>query len=868
LKEIYKFLTDRGKLLDSHRNELREKRGFGDKHVLEYRFFSGGSYLAEFESDMLKEFKEMDLLASSTFIFDPKQNRIVINPVLLNENNTVDGKSVSGIIIPYVNRNDEVYSIRPHKLWLKSVTAEIYQGANLKGDPEEIVITEGEFKAVAGCIFGIPTVAIPGIQTFSETKYPQLIDFLKIHGTKRIVIMFDNEVKNDPNIPSKFKTDPSKRYDTQFYAYYMASKLEQSGFGVRIATLPDSWREDGKIDIDGALQQGRLAGEVKRLVYDAVLRNDYLRELDTEAKQVVLRKRAQKTNRGNIKREFNRYVATRRGKAGAEWDETISDFVMKIVATHDTPDGIKREIMFVSEFGERSKTFSIGADAMSSSDKFRSFCFDKGNFTWRGNLNDLLTIWQSEFLMMDEGRYILESDHVGWIESMKIWLFGNVAIDREGKEIRPDADGIFWMDKKGVKVSALSITTGKSSIAEGVPYLNMSTKIDMNEVLKKLGDTIGKEEAAVALGWVSAVPFMEDVFAQYGSFPFLFVTGQMTSGKSTIAEWLMRFFGIDAGGKSMSQTTSVGIQRILAYYSAMPVYLDEYRNTKDIISKNGFLRNVYNRQSSGKGVKADFGIREAKVRGTVILAGEETPKDPALLSRFIPIFVSRPKRIENHYNWFQANKGKFSSHLYDLIKRRQALGPVFAEAFVKWQKSFISQGIEDRLAVNYATVAAGYTVAFGDTDLNFGGWLLKETQIVQSEQREERAIAVFFEDVISLKSRKLLEGSYWAISGNRAYIYFHGIHQIWSEKYRQARGEEAFKEQSIRAYLKEEPGYIEMNYLKKLNGEARRCVVFDLTKCSRDIQILVGANVVSDDEIEFFPGRQVHTSHREPGGEG
>lgn len=854
MKEIYQYVADRGRLSDAHREELREKRGFGDKHVEQFRFFSGGPYLAELEGPMLEKFKEQDLVASSIFIFDEKQRRAVINPVLLRETNTIDGKEVAGIIIPYIDRNDQVYSIRPHKLWLKSVSAEIYQGANLKGDPEEIVMTEGEFKAAAGCIFGIPTIAIPGISTFSETKYPQLIEFLKAHATKRIIIIFDNEVKDDPNIPSKFKANPVDRYDTQFYAYYMASKLEQSGFEVKIGTLPDSWRENGKIDIDGALKQGRLAGDMKRILYQAQLRNEFLRDLDPEAKQIVLKKRAQKTNRGNIKREFNRYVATRRGKGATEWEETISDFTMKIVATHDTPEGIKREIMFISEFGERSRTFSIGAQDMSSSDKFRSFCFDKGNFTWRGTLTDLLTIWQSEFLMMDEGRYILEADHVGWIPDMKVWLFGNVAIDREGKEIRPDADGTFWMEKKGIKVSALSVSTGKSVISEGVPYLNMSSKVDMKEILEKLGDTIGKEEAAVALGWVSSVAFMEDIFAHCGCFPFLFVTGQMTSGKSTIAEWLMRFFGIDGGGKSISQTTAVGIQRILSYYSSMPVYLDEYRNTKDIVSKNGFLRNVYNRQSSGKGIKADFGIREAKVRGTVILAGEETPRDPALLSRFIPIFVSRSKRKANHYNWFQANKGKFSSHFYELIKNRKQLGPVFVQAFLKWQKAFVDQGIEDRLAMNYATVAAGYEVGCGRADVDFGPWLLKETKVVQAEQREERAIAVFFEDILAMKSRKLLQGAYWTVVGQKAYIYFHGIHQIWAEQYRKSRGEEAFKEQSIRAYLTEEPGFVSMHHLKKIDGEPRRCVVFDLTKCSPEIRILVGSHLEEEGmEPEEFP---------------
>ena len=869
MKEIYTFIMEKGVLIDAHKADLLSRRGFGDKIVANARLFSGGPHNLPLEAELAASFKEQDLLSSSVFIFDEKQRKAVMNPILLNETNSIKGKDVPCIIIPYLDREDRAYLLRPHKLGLKSIPCEIYQEKNLTDEPGEIIITEGEFKALAGIALGIPTIAVPGIQSFSESKFPQLVDFLKGKKVKSIVVIFDNEVKDDPNIPARYKENPVDRHDTEFYAYYMATKLEESGFETRIGVLPDKWREDGKIDIDGALKAGKGRGDLMKVMYDAMPRNDYLRELPTEAKQMVLRKRAQKRARGNIKKEFNRYVAHRqRGKSS--WEEPVSNFVMKVVATHETPDGIKRELEFVNEFGTRSSSFTIDSNAMSSVDKFRAFCLNKGDFSWKGNLDDLMTIWESEFLMQDEGRYIVEADHVGWIESEKVWLFGNVAINAAGEEKRPDKNGIIWLSKKGIKTTALSMTTGKSSIEEGVPYLNVMAKVDMREVLGKLSESIGREEASVALGWVSAVPFMEDIFAYCGSFPFLFVTGQTTSGKSTIAEWLMRFFGIDGGGKALSQTTSVAIQRLLAYYSCLPTFLDEYRNSKEIIPKTGFLRNVYNRQSSGKGVKAEFGLREAKVRGTLIVAGEETPSDPALLSRFIPIFVSRAKRTVNNYNWFQSNKGKFSAHLYDILKRRNELGPVFAGVFKDWQDRFVAKGIEDRLALNYATIVAGYAIVYGAGDVGFADWLIKETAIIQAEQKEERAISIFLDDLLALKSRKLVTEAYWESNNLRAYIYFHGLHQIWAEQFKKTRGSEAFKETSIRAYFREEPGFIEMNFLKKIKGQACRCLVFDLKKCSQQIKILVDQYVDGEDG-ELFESPDigmVRAGEREAGEDG
>lgn len=835
MKEIYSFLLAKGKLLDSHKEELILKRGFPEKAILDQRFFSGGTYLMDFEEEMISTFKDQDLLNSGVFIYDNNKSRM--NPMLFKETNVINKKEVSNIIIPYLDKDGSPYCLRPHKLGFKGVPSEIFQAKNLLGDPAEVILTEGEFKAVAGMVFGIPTIGIPGIASFSEMHYQKIVDFFR-PCVKSIKIMFDNEVKDDPALPSRFKEKPGDRYDTQFYAYYMATKLEASGFEVKIATMPDSWRVDGKIDIDGALKDGKLRGDMLRVMYEALPRNEYLSELPTEAKQAVLRKRAQKMVRGHIKKEFNRYVASRtRGKS--TWDEPISDFVMKIVATHDTSDGIKRVVEFVNEFGKRSGAFSIDAEAMASADKFRTFCMRKGDFTWKGTLDDLMTIWQSEFLTMDEGRYIIETDQIGWVGEEKIWVFGNVGIKPDGTMIHPDSTGVFWMEKRGVKPSPLIISGGKNAMAGGIPQLYKGEGPSPEEIRDKLADTIGKDEACVIMGWSVAVAFMEELHTYYNSFPFLFVTGRWQSGKSTIASWVMKFFGVEQEGLALSQTTPVAIQRLLSYYSSLPVFLDEFRNTKDITMKNGFLRNAYNRQWAGKGVKSDFGLREAKVRGTLVIAGEETPKDGALLTRCIPIFVSRQKRTADHYKWFVANRLKMSSFFFNILLKKAALMKTFVETFGEWKEAFSKEGRDDRVAINYATVVAGYATLYGHSDLDFATWLMKETADMQIEFREEQAVSVFLEDLMALKTQKKISSDYWLVEDGKIYIYFHGLHQIWAEQFRKVRGEEAFKEGSIRAYLKEEPGFMLINQVKRINGQMKKCIVFDAPSTSDDLKNLV-----------------------------
>lgn len=841
-EEIYEALMRSAPLSEKHRQELIDKRGFSDETIRIQGFGSGGPELVRFEDEMIVavsegRIREADLIASGVFIHDGRSARI--NPMLLRTENEIKGKTVSNILIPYRNEQKAVYYVRPHKLGFAGVPVETFQDFYLKDSPSEIILTEGEFKAVAAYQYGFRCLAIPGISSFSEKRFPDFIKKLNDFGVKKIVIMFDNETKDDPNLPG-YKDNPYDRHDTAFYAYYMAQLLEKEAKEVTIATLPESWKVNGKIDIDGAAAQTKTAGEMKKIIYDASPREAYLSALPMETQQNVRRKMNQKYHKAKIKREFNRYVATRhRGKQ--VWDEPISNFVIRIVATHSTSEGTKREVEFINEVGKRSDSFMLSSSDMSGADSFRTFALDKGDYIWLGTTEDILMIWKSEFLMMDEGRFIRESNHIGWIEREKLWLFGNIAIKEDGTELRPDKNGIFWIEKHGLKVVPLSAAVGdKTESVDGVPYLHLG-KIDIIEIKKKLSESIGKNEASMMLGWITSVAFMEEIFNTYRSFPFLFITGRWQSGKSTVAEWATNFFGVEEAGKSISQTTPVAIQRCLSYYSCLPVYLDEYRNTKEVLYKNGFLRNVYNRQGAGKGIKdSAHKVRDAKIRGTLIVAGEETPKDGALQSRCIVIFISQQNRQKNHFQWFMNNRPTFSGHLYEILKGRKTFSRLFMNELDEWKDFFIKEGIHERVAINYATVVAGHTIAFGSGDLEFAKWLSQETKNVQLEHGEEQAVSVFMDDLMAMKTRKLIDDNYWAVNNGKIYIYFHGLHNIWSQEFRKMRGEEAFKESSIRSYLKEEPGYLDMNVKWNINGQAKKCVVFDMGKATDDLLSLVG----------------------------
>lgn len=825
-EEIYAYLLEKAPLSEAHKEELRTKRGFSEETIRRNRHGSGGKHLVSFEDEMLSRFPEADLIGSGVFIHDGHSAHI--SPILLQDR----------IIIAYQSPEKDIYLIRPHKFGLADVPVEIYQTLNLAESPEEIVITEGEFKADAGMQYGVPTIAVPGIGTFAENHFERLVKILDQYKVRKVTIVFDNEVKDDPQYPERYKDEPNKRHDTPFYAYYIASRLERKGKLARIGMLPNSWRVNGKADIDGALAQGKTASEFRKVLYDAKTHTEFLKGLEAEARTVILRKLAKKRHHSHIRQDFNHYTATRHmGKK--EWDEVISNFVIRIVATHVTSEGIVREIQFTNEFGETSRMVPISAGDMPRADSFSAFCLSHGNYIWRGTKEDLSTIWEAEFLDND-GRFIIEPDHIGWIDSEKVWLFGNVAIRPDGTELRPDKNHVFWTEKRGLKPVALGVTSGRSSIEEGIPYLHLGA-FDVSEVKEKLADTITREKALLALGWISSIPFMEEIYELYGCFPFLFVGGKKGSGKSTISEWIISFFGLENAGKMISETTQVGIQRYLSYYSCMPLFLDEYRNSKQIEMKNGFLRNAYNRQSAGKGIKANFGLREAKIRGTLLICGEDIPNDSALRSRCIELYASQAEKKKDHFTWFMANKGKFSSHIYQILKQRGKLLGTFLKELEENRQFLSEEGRDPRFCINYAVIATACSVVLGESDKDFASWILSQALQAQKESESSHIVTQFLDEMLYLRHTKKITEDYFDYdpATKQIFLWFDGVYNEFSEHYYRINRENSFSKDAIRKYLKEEECCVSASQIHRWKAGRKRCMIFDYEKAPESLKSLV-----------------------------
>ncbi len=615
----------------------------------------------------------------------------------------------------------------------------------------------------------------------------------------------------------------------------MAYKLHEAGFITTIGWLPEEWRVEGKIDFDGALAQGRTAAEIKKVIKEAKPYKEFLASLDEEAQRVVKKKIAKHFSKKNIKREFNKYTMTVLGQNGQEYEKEISNFVINIKSNFFTQDNVIRNVQLVNTYGEISDVFPIDSSSMAAADAFKKFVLSKGNYVFKGNGTDLTNIWEYEFLNND-GELIYMPEQIGWIDSHKLWLFGNMAI-KNGKVYRPDNDGIIWVEGKGFKPQSFSIgsSDSRSVIEDSIPCLS-EKEINIQDIADRMKHSVGGYEAYMGIGWVIATVFSRDIFAKYKCMPILFPHGKRESGKSTFMRWIMMFFGVETEGISVGKTTTANyIARALSYWSSMGIWFDEYRNENGVIEKDGLFRSAYNRQLSGKGTATAFQAKGFSVHSVMAISGEELPKDNGLFTRCIPLQISSYRRNREFYEWLNRSCEYFSWLSFNLIKNYELYKDRILANIADLKLALIQRGITDRTAENWAICAACFDSVVKE-DAGFIKWVETTCQEIKRTGEEDHMLNQFWQDVNTMISANILGDKHLKVEDKKLYVWLQGVYTEWSAYFRKRTGREPFDMQSIYKYMKEEPYCLPEPPRLRFGKVQRRGIAIDITLANDIIQ--------------------------------
>jgi len=593
------------------------------------------------------------------------------------------------------------------------------------------------------------------------------------------------------------------------------------------------------------------------LVSDSMERNGLIDKIHKRfdlPKNVIKRavnEAAPKSTGGPAKGDYPRimesdgvYKAMRGFVNGEPTYEPISDFVLRIKSLLLTSDGYERDVVFLKA-GQQSPRIVMTARSMTSRVAFMTFCNNAGYYNFTGTDADLAHLW-ADIQSETPERIIAQPDHVGYVAAEDSWLFRNMLI-KDGRVLQPDDEGIFWIGPgKGVRPAALSgnMDKGKKAMSSGseIPYMAVNDdRAELErlaaDLLDALRDNLGGYKAFLAIGWTLALVFQRELAARYDSFPILYLYGKRGCGKNTLANWLTQFWGLYDVGKNIAESTPTGISRRLSYFSALPVWFDEYRNEKRVAIKDGVLRDAYNFVGATKGIAANFGTRDVAVRGSLILTGEHLPEDNGLFSRCLVIQLSTLERRDSLYQRVNELIQGASSIITDLLIRKTPEAVAgFIENVETVRRKLKDDGLTDRDAYGYAVAAAGLFLL--REDVEFLHWIRKDGDRVHEIKESETIVSGFLEDLCVMKAMGQLPQDFYDhhwVDGH-LYLYFAGIYSIWAKELRQRTGDKAWGRNTILDQFQEESFFISRNIPHRFNGLVRKALKLDTAKLPEGVR--------------------------------
>jgi DNA primase len=825
--EIYTRIVDAAVLSQFHREEIKSKRGFSDDVIDKFKFRSAGPYL---QNDARLARIPEDVSASLFY---------------------------DNILIPYFDPEGNIVHLRPHKFGFKGAGIQPYIPYPLLTSEAQnhIVIAESEFKAIASCLLGVPAIGVPGISSFAKSHLEDLVKILEALKCRNVTICFDNEVKDDPSFPN-FKPDYTNRYDVEIYSFIMAYSLRAKGFNANVAKLKDAWRINGKADIDGILAKGISPDDYQARIAAAVSPQEWRQSWTMPAmhRPYVDRRIDRFYYSGAIEKEFKHYVL--KTKSGTK---KLTNFTIQIIHTLQSKCGAERLCSFKNQYGSTNQVI-IKPDVMVSRAVFQKFCYELGDFEYYGSDTDLSTLWNYVILHQD-GRSVRKLDYFGYDDSTGIWFFHNAAY-RLGNFYVADEEGIVWINDSGFLLPKLENDSGTKE-QEGlvVPSLDATEKkITSEEICERFSKVFHAQYSRIILGWTLGNFFMPEILKDFKVYPFLFFYGKQQSGKSTLAKWVSSFFGFNQQGIPYLTSSAVGISRMAAKLSMIPIWLEEYRNKDmNLSGKNNLLRSIYDKSTVVKGTKREDEIKTYRSRSTIMISGEEYPQDAALNSRclLIPVYRHNYANTEDYY-WMLHNAPLFNQIGHHIMVNRQALWPEVRKRILEYQGVFEKE-LEDsdsRSRLHYAIIAGVADVFFGrskEFETFLAETIMDRTTLVDKSQ----AINVFLEDLVAMSGTGKMGGvqivrrvltTEDGKKVRRVAFWLTGAYSLWEVQFKGQRNEIPATKQALIEHIKSE-GYFICSKHARINDKIQNCLLLNEDHADFPIQLQM---ILASDDAELL----------------
>lgn len=626
----------------------------------------------------------------------------------------------------------------------------------------------------------------------------------------------------------------------------------------RFQSLKQIVPSDNK-DIDDLLRSGSKLSDILSSAPVEVGKTNVLTALNDDGEEVEI---VGASSNDNVVVTNNCYFLNKMNKEGSFVLRQISDFCMSLqnVFIHD--NNRSREVVFRRKDGKVSKAVNVSSEVKTSLKSFKTFVANAVDGTFMGTEADLATVWAHVYAQGGENEVSL-IDHVG--KNDYGWIFHNCFVSNTGSVLDPDNSGIFWKDGKGngnsVGIKAISINSVKSfddSLLE-IPRLETSLSAEESdnlyanfvENLKLNLDDVGL--TILMLAWAKSVIYSEWFVNNFGHFPSLYLSGGPGRGKTTITQWILNLYDMGKCGHVMlsSVKTPVAMERKVAYYSCLPICIDELRNDTHTASFTGTFRAWYTRGGREIGTNQDStSVKQLPIRGCVFFSGQDHISDQATRQRNIqvriPKFEESNRNKTDTFDWMENHKNVISAIGHMWILESQTKDLIKLKKDIKEYISVLSKaGVgSPRFETNYALVKimGDDIVSRFFPKFDWNKYIVEAALETRAADLESDLVSRFFSCAETLTSgdHPKINPDNYKVEGNLLHIWFNSFYNEVSKELKHLGTLDSdFSKHSLIDVLTEQNWFVSKDTKKRvgMDNKLRAVLTIDLDKAPENIRL-------------------------------
>ncbi|WP_095156097.1 toprim domain-containing protein [Pseudomonas sp. Irchel 3E13] len=215
---------------------------------------------------------------------------------------------------------------------------------------------------------------------------------------------------------------------------------------------------------------------------------------------------------------------------------------------------------------DKGANYTFTPKQISSSSEFKTRLMYSGT-TWLGSQKHLDQI----ILRQTEGLKTVETiDFLGYSREHQAYIFNDIAI-HNGSIYKANDEDYFEFGKHKVKCLMKSVKIKHA----------LDAKDYREDWLNNLWTCFGENGVLALTYWFGSL-FAEQIRAEYESFPFLEMSGEPDSGKTTLIKFIWKLFGRLYEGFDPAKSSFSGLSRAMGQVANLPlVLLEADRNTNE-----------------------------------------------------------------------------------------------------------------------------------------------------------------------------------------------------------------------------------------------------------------------------------------------